>query len=78
MQAAKYLFVWLLPLSVVFSFHSEGIGTYAALIFAFVIVPLGDFFLGEDRSAPDESFRRKRVFDVFLWLTVPTQLGIRI
>ena len=78
MQAAKYLFVWLLPLSVAFSFHSEGIGTYAALIFAFVIVPLGDFFLGEDRSAPDESFRRKRVFDVILWLTVPTQLGILI
>jgi alkane 1-monooxygenase len=78
MQAAKYLFVWLLPLSVAFSFQSEGIGTYAALIFAFVIVPLGDFFLGEDRSAPDESFRHKRVFDVILWLTVPTQLGILI
>lgn len=78
MQASKYLFVWLLPLSVVFSFHSEGIGTYAALIFGFVIVPFADFFLGEDRSAPDESFRHKRVFDVILWLTVPTQLGILI
>lgn len=78
MQVAKYLFVWLLPITAAFSFQSEGIGTYAALLFAFVMVPLGDFFMGEDRSAPDESFRRKRIFDVILWLTVPTQLCILI
>lgn len=46
--------------------------------FRFVVVPLGDFVLGEDRSNPDESFRQHRIFDVILWLTVPTQIGMLI
>lgn len=78
MQAAKYLTVGLLPLTAAWSFQSEGIGTYAALIFAFVVVPLGDFVMGEDRSVPDSTLRSKRVFDVILWLTVPIQLGMLI
>jgi len=78
MKVAKYLFVWLLPISAAFSFQSHGWATYAALLFAFVVVPLGDFVLGEDRSNPDESFRQHRIFDVILWLTVPTQIGMLI
>ena len=45
MRDLKYLFAYTIPVSAYLSFMSFGAGTYAAVIYAFVIIPFLDAFL---------------------------------
>ena len=46
MKDLKYLFAYTVPLAAFISFASTGIGTYAAVIYAFVVLPFLDVVLG--------------------------------
>ena len=74
----KYLFVFLLPFSVIFSFYSEGIWAYSAVIFAFGLVPLSELLIPPDPSNRDRQLIKKiqdqRIYDVLIYSIVPIQL----
>ena len=50
MRDLKYLFAYTVPISTLISFNSFGIGTYTAVFYAFVILPILDVVLGEDNT----------------------------
>ena len=50
MRDLKYLFAYTVPISTLVSFSSFGIGTYTAVLYAFVLLPILDVVLGKDSS----------------------------
>ena len=42
MKDLKYLFAYTIPVSAYLSFTSYGLGTYTAVIYAFIIIPFLD------------------------------------
>ncbi len=50
MRDLKYLFAYTVPISTLVSFSSFGIGTYTAVFYAFVLLPILDVVLGKDNS----------------------------
>ena len=70
MRDLKYLFAYTVPISVYISFISTGIWTYSAVVYVFLIIPLLDLILGEEKdNIPDESvasLQNKWIFDVML------------
>lgn len=79
-QAAKYLFFWVLPASAWVSVTSEGIWTYSALILSFGLIPTIEFFIPvreENLSLEQEKdFLNTAVFDFLLYLVPLTHLAI--
>ena len=49
MRDLKYLFAYTVPISVYISFISTGIWTYSAVVYVFLIIPLLDLILGEEK-----------------------------
>jgi len=80
MRDLKYLFAYTVPISVYISFISTGIWTYSAVVYVFLIIPLLDLILGEEKdNIPDESvasLQNKWIFDVMLFLNVPIVFGL--
>ncbi|MGB0811858.1 MAG: alkane 1-monooxygenase, partial [Flavobacteriaceae bacterium] len=50
MKDLKYLFAYTVPLAAFISFTSTGVGTYAAVIYAFVVLPILDMVLGKNET----------------------------
>lgn len=69
------LFVYLLAL---ISFNSNGINTWLAVIYAFVIIPLIELFLPPDaknmEAAEEEIAKKNRLYDFILYIVVALQL----
>ena len=80
MRDLKYLFACTIPVSAYLSFMSFGAGTYAAAIYAFVIIPFLDAFLGQDhKNLEQEEIKEKkinRVFDWMLYINLPIVFGL--
>jgi len=78
MKRLKYLFVFILPLWVYFSFNRHGLSTFNPVFFAFIIIPVIELFLRPDkRNLDQESLikeKRSKVYDWILYLAVPVQL----
>ena len=78
MKRLKYLFVFILPLGVYFSFNRHGISTFLPVFYAFIFVPLIELFLRPDkRNLDQESLlkeKKSKVYDWILYLAVPVQL----
>ena len=76
----KYLFAYTIPASAYLSFISTGIGTYSAVIFAFMVIPILDLIAGETKenlSEEDASYKKtKWIFDLMLYLNVPLVFGL--
>ena len=69
MRDLKYLFAYTVPISTLISFNSFGIGTYTAVFYAFVILPILDVVLGEDgTNLSDEKVSIKKINKVFDWM----------
>ena len=66
MRDLKYLFAYTIPVSAYLSFMSSGFGTYSAVIYAFVIIPFLDAFLGQDhKNLEQEEIKEKKINRVF-------------
>lgn len=82
MHRLKYLAVYVLPLSVYFSFTLNGLMTFFPVILNFGIIPFIELFLKPDdenmekKVADDE--KNKKLYDWILYLSVPVQLAILV
>ena len=69
MRDLKYLFAYTVPISTLISFNSFGVGTYTAVFYAFVILPILDVVLGEDNTnLSEEKVGAKKINKVFDWM----------
>ena len=80
MRDLKYLFAYSVPVAAYLSFSSTGIGTYTAVIYAFVVLPLLDILLGKNDSNLDLEARKSKalntLFDWMLYLNLPIVFGL--
>ena len=80
MKDLKYLFAYTIPLSAFFSFESMGLGTYACVIYAFVILPFLDLITGsqsKNLSKDEEADKKSKwIFDVMLYFNLPIVFGL--
>ncbi|MDA7559180.1 alkane 1-monooxygenase [Flavobacteriaceae bacterium] len=80
MKDLKYLFAYTVPLSVFISFESNGIGTYSAVLYAFIVLPIFDLIFGEDSSNLNKedalTKKNKWLFDLMLYLNLPLVFGL--
>jgi len=80
MRNLKYLFAYTVPISVFFSFISNGIWTYSAVFYVFLILPILDQIFGETEdnlSDEDASYMKtKWIFDAMLYLNIPIVFGL--
>lgn len=71
----KYLWAYSIPLVGLFGIYSGGIWMYAALVFAFVLIPILELLLPIDVRNYDESTKEEKLknkfFDTLLYLNVP-------
>lgn len=78
----KYLAIFLLPLTVAFSFVSSGWWTFIPPMIFFYLIPILELIVGEDASNLDESDRNSIENDWFfnglLYIMVPIQIGFLI
>ncbi len=82
MRVFKYFFVYLLPISVYFSFNTVGIWTFLPIMLFFVLVPLLELFIKPDTANMDEKTaydeKNKSIYDWILYTAVPVQIGFLI
>ena len=75
MKDLKYLFAYTVPISTLISFSSFGLGTYSAVLYAFVILPMLDVVLGKDNSnlstEKSETKKINKIFDWMLYVNLP-------
>jgi len=80
MRDLKYLFAYTVPLSAYISFESFGLGTYTAVLYAFVILPILDVLLGKTTNnlSPEETQYKKahKIFDWMLYVNLPIVFGL--
>ena len=71
----KYLFAYTVPVSTFISFSSFGIGTYTAIFYAFIVLPILDVALGKSSENLSEKKRESKkvdkVFDWMLYINLP-------
>ena len=75
MKDLKYLFAYTVPISTLVSFSSFGLGTYSAVMYAFVVLPILDVVLGKDNSnlstEKSETKKINKIFDWMLYINLP-------
>ena len=80
MKDLKYLLAYTVPISAYLSFMSEGIWTYSAVFYAFLVLPVLDVLAGESATNldPDAAQEKNRmwVFDAMLYANVPIVFGL--
>ena len=71
----KYLAAYTIPLACIISFMSNGVLTYSAVIYAFVVIPVMELIVGEDNvNLSNEDIKSRgvnKVFDIMLYMNVP-------
>lgn len=82
MKRLKYLLVYLLPLSVYFSFNTTGIMTFFPMFLFFGLLPLLELLFKPDNANFDkkiaEDEKNKSFYDWILYMTIPVQIGFLI
>ena len=75
MKDLKYLAAYTIPLACVISFMSNGVLTYSAVIYAFIVIPIMELIVGEDnKNLSEEDIKSRgvnKVFDIMLYMNVP-------
>ncbi len=80
MKRIKYFLVYLLPVTVYFAFHGEGVMSFLPVGVFFVLVPLLELAISADHENFDEETaemeKNSPVYDWILYLAVPVQIGM--
>lgn len=80
MKDLKYLLAYTVPISAYLSFMSEGIWTYSAVFYAFLVLPVLDVLAGESATNLDQNEAQEKnrmwVFDAMLYANVPIVFGL--
>lgn len=81
-RALKYLAVFAIPVTMAISFTSVGWLTFLPVLFGFAFVPAIEFLSGLNAKnlsqAESEMVRKDWLYDVLIYLTVPTQVFFAI
>lgn len=81
-RAAKYLFIFTVPMVGFMGFFVNGPWTWAVPVYAFVLVPLVELLMRPDAvnmsKAEEEMVRQDRIYDILVYLTVPLQWSMFI
>jgi len=76
----KYLTAYLIPLTGYIAIFNEGMWSWSAVIFAFVMIPLIEFFVGRSKhnltAEEQESKLDSGYFDALLYLNIPLLFGL--
>jgi len=82
MKRLKYLLVYILPISVYFSFNTTGMMTFFPFMLFFGILPLFELFVKPNSSNFDKETavyeKNNPVYDWILFLSVPVQISMLI
>lgn len=82
MKRAKYLLVYILPISVLFAFNTQGVMTFFPFILLFGIVPVVELLIKPDRTNFNneitEKEKNKPFYDWVIYLAVPIQISLLI
>ncbi len=80
MKDLKYLFAYTVPLAALVSVLSNGILTYTAPLYTFVLIPILELLLkdmeGINGSPSEPSSIRNAFFDLLLYLNIPFVFGV--
>ena len=80
MRDLKYLFAYSIPLSTFFSIYFQGMWAYSSVYYAFVIIPLLEFWLKQSSTVYSDQEKedriKKKLFDLMLYLNVPIVFGL--
>ena len=80
MKDLKYLFAYTVPVAAFISFASTGVGTYSAVIYAFVVLPFLDVVFGKNTTNLDDKTRKSKainiLFDWMLYFNLPIVFGL--
>ena len=80
MRDLKYLFAYTIPLSTFFSIYFQGMWAFSAVFYAFVIIPLLEFWLRQSNTVYSDQEKedriKKKLFDLMLYLNVPIVFGL--
>ncbi|MFO7562196.1 MAG: alkane 1-monooxygenase [Enhygromyxa sp.] len=74
LRVIPFFMVFMLPLMLVLGVERGGAWTIAPLLFSFVLIPILDVVLAQNRDNPDESEGHQLRFDLPLLAWVPVQL----
>lgn len=80
MKDVKYLFAYFIPLSACFALYFQGLWSWATVVLAFFIIPLGELVLPSSTAnvSPEEEkeLLRHRLFDWLLYLNAPLLFAV--
>ncbi|MBN08955.1 MAG: alkane 1-monooxygenase [Flavobacteriaceae bacterium] len=80
MRDLKYLLAYTIPISTCYSIYYDGIWSYSAVIYAYLIIPIFELIFSENDhkySAEEKSSRLKnKLFDFMLYFNIPMVFGI--
>ena len=80
MKNIKYLFAYTIPASAYISIMSFGVGTYATVFYAFIVIPFLDSILKKNTENlnEEEAGEKKinKVFDWMLYINLPIVFGL--
>jgi alkane 1-monooxygenase len=75
----KYLWAYSIPIIGIIGIHYQGIWSYSALIFAFVMIPILELILPSNpNNYTDQEIKTRlqnKIFDVLLYLNIPIVYG---
>lgn len=78
MSSLPFCIIFLLPLSVVLGYSIGGVFNFSALVLVFVLIPLLDVLIGENRRNPtteeETSLSERRAFRFVTWACAPVQV----
>ena len=76
-RAIKYLLPFIIYVSAIRSFHTQGIVVWFPLILAWVIIPLAELFIKPDSKnmgvVEEELAKTDKIYDFILYIIVPLQ-----
>ena len=82
MKKFKYLFVYILPISVLIAFNTQGVVTFFPILLFFGIVPIIELIIKPDRTNFDDETAKKEnnnpFYNWIMFLAVPIQLAVLI
>ena len=80
MKDLKYLFAYTDPVAAFISYASTVVGTYSAVIYAFVVLPFLDVVLGKNTTNLDEQAHASKAFNILfdwmLYFNLPIVFGL--
>lgn len=78
----KYLLVYILPITVCFSFNAEGVLSFSAVILFFVVLPIIELFIKPDDKNFDKETESlegsNKAYDWIVFLAIPVQLFVLV